>query len=444
MSTQNIPKQNNQIIQNNSDYLKDLKDISKEIDKIYKKLSKDEDFAEILENIKTDFIKNNIAIIEDNLSKPNLTNYKDFNGKIIKMLEILIHILRDYTYYKNNKAVNDNFLTYVKKNIDDFILQTFKETEVKNKLAVEANIANIQNDIDKATADKNLKDIEKAEKRRADILEKATNTKQTPERLTPDILSKKIDEFIKEAGNEYKSIIKNICVFNYYLDIYTNNDAYGINLDENIKETDNLIKSLIKDGAEKKTSGNDNYNELINAKDRLKKYHEDNKKIYKDLFNYIQLSSFEIFENVSKIVDNLLNDSLQDKNKAALYNTHINEFKTNIYYEIININNTQVNDDYAKLKDNSYEKIDLDLRKKTLGEMKELLDKQLNKLNDVIKYLISSKKEEYSAEITDIRKIFKDYSKEKEYKDTISALIVNEEIEVNKLFSRNLELKKIL
>lgn len=444
MSTQNIPKQNNQIIQNNSDYLKDLKDISKEIDKIYKKLSKDEDFAEILENIKTDFIKNNIAIIEDNLSKPNLTNYKDFNGKIIKMLDILIHILTDYTYYKNNKAVNDNFLTYVKKNIDAFISQTSKEAVEKNKLALEANIVNIQKDIDKATADNLIKDKEKAEKRLADILEKATNTKPTTERLTPDILSKKIDEFIKDTGNEYKSIIKNICVFNYYLDIYTNNDAYGINLDENIKETDNLIKSLIKDGAEKKTSGNDNYNELINAKDRLKKYHEDNKKIYKDLFNYIQLSSFEIFENVSKIVDNLLNDSLQDKNKAALYNTHINEFKTNIYYEIININNTQVNDDYAKLKDNSYEKIDLDLRKKTLGEMKELLDKQLNKLNDVIKYLISSKKEEYSAEITDIRKIFKDYSKEKEYKDTISALIVNEEIEVNKLLSRNLELKKFL
>ena len=68
MNTQNIPKQNN------IDYLKDLKDVNKEIDKIYKKLSKDEPFADILENIKTDFIKNNIAIIQENLSKSNLTS----------------------------------------------------------------------------------------------------------------------------------------------------------------------------------------------------------------------------------------------------------------------------------------------------------------------------------------------------------------------------------
>lgn len=76
--------------------------------------------------------------------------------------------------------------------------------------------------------------------------------------------------------------------------------------------------------------------------------------------------------------------------------------------------------------------------------MKDLLDKQLNKLKGVIDYLISANKQEYSAEIQEIRKIFKDYTKEKEYKDSILILIVNEETEVNKLLARNLDDKKRL
>jgi hypothetical protein len=82
MSTYNIPKQNNR------DYFKELKNIEKEIVKIYKQLSKDETITDILDNIKSDFINNNISIIEDNLSDSKLTNYKDFNSKIIKMLNI--------------------------------------------------------------------------------------------------------------------------------------------------------------------------------------------------------------------------------------------------------------------------------------------------------------------------------------------------------------------
>jgi len=75
-SYKNIPTQNNrgyiqnnnrEYSQNNKDYFKDLKDIKKEIEKIYKQLSKDETFTQILNNIKTDFINNNISNIEDNL-----------------------------------------------------------------------------------------------------------------------------------------------------------------------------------------------------------------------------------------------------------------------------------------------------------------------------------------------------------------------------------------
>ena len=406
MNTQNIPKQN---IQNNVDYLKDLSEIKKEIDKIHKQLSKEEALVDILENIKTDFIKNNIGIIEDNLSKPNLTNYKDFNGKIIKMLEILIKLLTGYTSYT---AKYDNNVKSIASNILE--VQTKKNKDAETP----ADTTAATNDI-------------------------------TYQRITYDELNKLIDNALVAAISieKDKKIIKYIGLLNYYLSIFTKNDKYGEALDNNIQKTNNDIASLIKNGADNKSNTNkDDYNNLNKEKENLKKYHEENKKIYKDLFNFIQLASFDIFENVSERIDPPTTSAApeQKDKKKPDNNTLLEEFKNNIYYEIININNTQINDDYAKLKDNSNEKIDLDLRKKTLADMKDLLDKQLNKLKGVIDYLISANKQEYSAEITEIRKIFKDYTKEKEYKDSILILIVNEETEVNKLLARNLDDKKRL
>jgi hypothetical protein len=82
------------------DYYKDLKDIKKVLDeKIYKLLSKDESFSEMLDNIKDNFINSNLTIVEDNLSKPQLTNYKTFNGKIINILDIIVKILENHTPY---------------------------------------------------------------------------------------------------------------------------------------------------------------------------------------------------------------------------------------------------------------------------------------------------------------------------------------------------------
>jgi tryptophan synthase beta subunit len=82
--------QNNTGKQNSTDYYKDLKDILKEIDKIYKKLSKDESLADMIDSIKNDFIGKNIALIEKSLLKPN---YKEFNSKIIKIVDIIIKLL---------------------------------------------------------------------------------------------------------------------------------------------------------------------------------------------------------------------------------------------------------------------------------------------------------------------------------------------------------------
>ena len=428
MNTQNIPKQN---IVNNIDYYKDLKDINKEIAKIYKQLSKDETFTDILENIKTDFIKNNISIIEDNLSKPTLTNYKDFNGKIIKMLEILNKLLTKYTSY--NKGY-EAIINSINENIN----------AAKEKAEKEA----------KEKAEKDAKEaVEKAEKEGKAVPAQlsVTNFK----RLSQEELNNLIDinpsfKDLKQTKSKDAAIVKNICMFKYYLEIFEKNDPFGKDLDDKIKDTNNTIANLIKNGAEnRKSNDNNDYNLLIREKENLKNYHISNKKIYKELCDYIQLATFDIFENLSEAAEAAAttntdkNEKPQAKEKTD-NSVYVEKFKNDIYYEIININNAQVNDDYAKLKDNSNEKIDLDLRKKTLAEMKELLDKQLNKLHGVIEYIVSSRKEEYSTEITDIRKTFKDYSKEKEYKDSILTLIVNEETEVNKLLARNSDDKKRL
>jgi hypothetical protein len=430
MNTQNIPKQN---IVNNIDYYKDLKDINKEIAKIYKQLSKDETFTDILENIKTDFIKNNISIIEDNLSKPTLTNYKDFNGKIIKMLEILNKLLTNYTSYSKGNGY---------------------------EAIINSIIANINTE--RLAADKKAKVA--ADEAAKVAAEKANNDgKPVPvqlpvinyKRLSQEELNNLIDSnpsFIglKQTNPKEAPIVKKICMFKYYLEIFEKNDDFGKDLDDKIKDTNNTIANLIKNGAEnRKSNDNNDYNLLIREKENLKNYHISNKKIYKELCDYIQLATFDIFENLSEAAEAAAttntdkNEKPQAKEKTD-NSVYVENFKNDIYYEIININNAQVNDDYAKLKDNSNEKIDLDLRKKTLAEMKELLDKQLNKLKGVIEYIVSSRKEEYTTEIQEIRKTFKDYSKEKEYKDSILTLIVNEEIEVNKLLARNSDDKKRL
>jgi len=82
--------------------------------------------------------------------------------------------------------------------------------------------------------------------------------------------------------------------------------------------------------------------------------------------------------------------------------------------------------------------------------MKELLYRQLNKLNDLLNYLVNLNKLEYNKELTAIRKIFPDYkkgkdnTKEKDYISNISILelIINEETEITKLLAKNIEDKK--
>jgi len=249
MNTQNIPKQN---IVNNIDYYKDLKDINKEIAKIYKQLSKDETFTDILENIKTDFIKNNISIIEDNLSKPNLTNYKDFNGKIIKMLEILNKLLTRYTSYNKGyeaiiNSINDNI--------------NAEKVAADKKARVEADEA-----VKVAT--------EKAEQARKEgkavpVQLSVANFK----RLSQEELNNLIDSnasFIglKQTNPKDVPIVKNICMFKYYLEIFEKNDSFGKDLDDKIKDTNNTIANLIKNGAEnRKSNDNTEYNLLIREKD---------------------------------------------------------------------------------------------------------------------------------------------------------------------------------
>ena len=116
----NIPSN----IQNNIptvDYYNDLKSIKKELDeKIYKQLSKDESFSDMLDNIKNNFINNNLSIVEDNLSKSDLTNYKSFNGKLINILEIIENILKDYTCLKLNK-IDDAFFQKIQGNTETSI-----------------------------------------------------------------------------------------------------------------------------------------------------------------------------------------------------------------------------------------------------------------------------------------------------------------------------------
>jgi hypothetical protein len=133
----------------------------------------------------------------------------------------------------------------------------------------------------------------------------------------------------------------------------------------------------------------------------------------------------------------------EEKQKEAA-DELITTFKTEIYYTFININNTRSNDPETQQYENGNEKIELDLRKNLLEKLREELDKQLNTLQNIINFLVDSNKQEYSKEITDVKNKFKDYKNEKEYKDNILSLLMNEEGEIKKLLDKNSNERKVL
>lgn len=412
------------------DYYKDLKDIKKVLDeKIYKLLSKDESFSEMLDNIKDNFINSNLTIVEDNLSKPQLTNYKTFNGKIRNILETIVKLLEYHTDYEYKKYY-EVILTDVIKSMDEKM----------------------------ATNNKNLnKNLSEQQNKETDF----HSERKTPEFLNTTVnttVNIKVEEKIKEKEEEKEEekekiikILKYIYTLKYYINLLSTNDTRADYLDEQIKILDTEIADILK-AQSIQNNGNKGANvqtdntKLNIAKENLKKYHEEYKKYYKEICSYVRISIYDIFDIVAntelEMVNNMNKDKeggdKKDKEKTEKYEKYIADFKK-IYYSVLN-NNTSANDDiFALLKDSNNEKIDLEARKKLLAEMKELLDAQLKKLNDTINFLVTSNKQEYLDEIKEIKKVFKDYGKEKEYKDSISSLIVKEENEIVKLIAKNIE-----
>jgi hypothetical protein len=401
------------------DYYNDLKKIKKELDeKIYKQLSKDESFSEMLDNIKNNFINNNLSIVEDNLSKSDLTNYKSFNGKLINILEIIENILKDFTCLHINK-IDEKFFNEINKDDNGVV-----------------------------------------------ILDDGKN-KEVSIRITPETLNTNINKYIKnkklakdddENKPDVEKIYGYILTLKYYSNILRNNDERGGFLDKEIKKLDDDITSIKSDIVNKKkriVKNEDNVVKeieinlpelLTESQGKLKKYHEEYKNFYKELCSYLRIYIYEIFEIV-RVCEEKLNNEAKDApkpkkgedNKNKKYIAHIEKFKKEIYYNVINIINTPSTDDFVALQDSNNEKIDLENRKKLLAEIKDLLDVQLKKLDDVLKFLITSSKQEYTDEIKAIKSIFKDYVKEKEYKDPILALIVNEEKEIVNFLLKNAE-----
>ena len=382
----NVGKQGSNASQNGIDYYKELKDIVKEIDKVYKKLSKDETLADMIDNIKNDFINKNIALVEKSLTKPN---YKDFNSKIIKILDIIIKLLRNFTNYEKN---------------DEATLSTVIGTL-------------------KGSLDKKQDDIDQAIKAAFTAEEAA--------------LAGLIDD-AKEKASDLLEIKKLICVFEYYKYIFESPSLYELDIKQLNTTIDDFKKINPKDDQVAKTENNENIKKL---NDLLEK----DKQKYTQLFSYIPLVSYNIFDFVDKRFAIAGAPEAADKKaKGKGEDQLIEDFKKDIYFIVIGINNTPSSDIESQIGENNDEAIDLKARNEVLKQQKELLDKQLKSLSNVIQFLIDSSKQEYTVEITDIRKIFKDYKNEKEYKDTILTLVVTEEGEVAKMIAKNELLGKSL
>jgi hypothetical protein len=431
------------------DYYKDLKDIKKVLDeKIYKLLSKDESFSEMLDNIKDNFINSNLTIVEDNLSKPQLTNYKTFNGKIINILDIIVKLLENHTPYSNlsSKKQYDKMENLINKDMEEIVVG--KEGDDNSAL----------NKMEKYNSEKTGTDHPKKD------IEDFYSERGTPEELNnivlknlailsqPEKKDKKDENDGEDKEDTIKKILKYIYTLKYYSKLLSTPNKRFEYLDKEIKKYDTIIADFNKSqgNVQKNTVIDQTTNANLNkTKDTLKIHHEEYKKYYKEICSYVRISIYDIFDIVAnteaEMVNNMNKDKeggdKKDKEKTEKYEEYIAGFKK-IYYSVLN-NNTSANDDiFALLKDSNNEKIDLEARKKLLAEMKELLDVQLKKLNDTINFLVTSNKQEYLDQIKDIRAVFKDYGKEKEYKDSISSLIVKEENEIVKLIAKNIEQTK--
>lgn len=407
--------------QQTNDYYKELKDIYKELGKLYSQLSKEESFTDILDIIKNEFLKSNISLIEDSLTKPG---YKEFNPKVIKILKVIIDILEKHTSFANStegKTILTTIYDDIKKNIGD-----------KNA-AIKTHNESVETD-------------------------KKEYFRQSPEELIAIIESltdEKVKQFKTVNEEEYK-IIKHLCIFKYYLNIFENNDEYGTELDDKLKKNVTEVAKLEKDYATTKAEGGkgDTLNSIGTKLTQAKKELSDNTakdvKKYKELCNYINLQTYDIVDYVSTKLEKIKKegkDAKPAKSKAGELTqdaTFIEEFKKDIYYTVININNTPGTDINSQLKENSNEKVELDARKVILQKVKISLDAQLKALKDTIAQMISLNKDEYTTEIKAIKGAFKDYDKEKEYKDNISTILVNEETEIAKLLTKNADLKKRL
>ena len=404
--------------QQTTDYYKDLKDIYKEIGKLYSQLSKEETFTDILDIIKNDFLKSNISLIEDSLTKPG---YKEFNPKIIKILKVIIDILEKYTSFKDTSTAG---------------------TTIRDKV-----YAVIKTDVIEA---KDKDDKRKSPEELIAIIESLT-----------DVKASGIVAFKESNPEEYK-IIKHLCIFKYYLNIFENNDEYGKDLDDNLKKNITNVAGLEKDYATAKADKGDTSKistNLTNEKKELSDNTAKDVKKYKELCNYINLQTYDIVDYVATKLEKIKKDAKDAKEgkdgkdakpaklKAGELTpdaTFIEEFKKDVYYTVININNTPGTDINSQLKENSNEKVELDARKVILQQVKVSLDKQLKALKDTLAQLVTLQKDEYTTEIKEIKAAFKDYDKEKEYKDNISTILVNEETEIAKLLIKNADLKKRL
>jgi hypothetical protein len=357
--------------QRSSDYYKELKTVRKEIDKIYKLLTIDETFPEIINKIQNDLSKT-ITFILTNLSKPK-SSYKELNTKIMKIIYLLIQTLTHFT-------VNDIF----SETIDDYL----KQYPVDSNESIEA----ITNKL-------------------------------------------KVSSFFSDN----KPIMKIILILTYYHELLEKNIFTKENIDIIISIENNITNE------NSKATPDDKLLEKLNQSLEDKKTEADKGK-YIDVLNYIQVTSFEIFE----YVDSYYNTKLKEKEKEVKSksveqsdaNKFVDKFKKDIYYNFI-ANNSSGIDSESQLFENGNEKVELEARKDLLVKMKEQLDKQLNNLNGIIKFLIDSSKQEYLKEIKDLQKEFKDYVKEKEYSDNILTILVNEEGELKKQLDKNALNKKI-
>ena len=355
---------------------------------------------------------------------------------------------KDFENYIEHLAKIESILTFIKNNVDEYIIRIEKiiDVEVEKKIK---NIKNILSTFEQTILSKiNNKDKEKEEKK------ENKNKLNIPEEIISQIkqiLNEKIDDLIKK----WKKIKKSGDVSNVRKTVKQSQKILFNIIDklksviklikENLQRINNFIKyagPLIKEFKELKEEVCDNENsipvKIQLVKDFLhKKLENKTQLITKEIMEKIDYIKDNIFQNIAKFIDDF---KFNFKNNAKILNEIIENIENFISEKIKDLSDkyglNKIGNIIEESSNNLFDEINNKVKEKT-SQIDELISNKIhNALEDIDFKEFQEKKLKIITTLKDFQKKIDDYDFDSKKNETFKLLEITM---VNELFDAILD-----